>query len=114
MPPLDLYYKQPASHENPKAAQRYAQNIFTVTRQLHFSKDKAQQSLDIVLLLNGLPLITLELKNTLTHQTAKDAMAQYRHDRSLNEPLFGFARCLLHLAADDTRNVSVGIRQSLF
>lgn len=100
---VSLYFKQPASHDNPKAAQRYAQNIFTVTRQLHFSKDNAQQSIDIVLFLNGLPLITLELKNTLTHQTAKDAMAQYRHDRSPHEPLFGFARCLLHLAADDTQ-----------
>ncbi|MGI4791509.1 MAG: type I restriction endonuclease subunit R [Janthinobacterium lividum] len=100
---LTLLYKQPASQDNPKAVQQYAENIFSVTRQLHYSKDKGQLSLDMVVFLNGLPLITFELKNSLTKQTVKDAMQQYRHDRDPNEPVFGFARCLLHLAVDDAQ-----------
>ncbi len=100
---LTLWYKQPASEDNPKAVQHYQDNIFSVTRQLHYSKDMGKLSLDLAVFLNGLPLLTFELKNSLTKQTVKDAMQQYRHDRDPNEPLFGFARCLLHLAVDDTQ-----------
>lgn len=100
---LTLFYKQPASEDNPKAAEQYQANIFSVTRQLHYSKDNKQLSLDLAVFLNGLPLLTFELKNSLTKQTVKDAMQQYRHDRSPGEPLFGFARCLLHLAGDDAQ-----------
>ncbi len=100
---LTLLYKQPASADNPKAIQQYQDNIFSVTRQLHFSRDNKQLSLDLAVFLNGLLLLTFELKNSLTKQTVKDAMQQYRSDRDPNEPLFGFARCLLHLAVDDAQ-----------
>ena len=100
---LTLFYKQPASADNPKAMEQYRANIFSVTRQLHFSKDNQQLSLDLAVFVNGLPLLTFELKNSLTKQTVKDAMQQYRRDRDPHEPLFGFARCLLHLAVDDAQ-----------
>ena len=100
---LTLFYKPPASQDNPQAARRYQSNVFSVTRQLHYSKDNAPLSLDLAVFLNGLPLLTFELKNSLTKQTVKDAMQQYRHDRDPREPLFGFARCLLHLAVDDAQ-----------
>lgn len=98
---LSLYYKKPASSLNEKAAERHDANIFSVTRQLHFSKDNKKLSLDLVLFINGLPVVTFELKNHLTKQTVKDAIRQYREDRDLNEPLFAFARCLVHFAVDD-------------
>ena len=54
----------------------------------------------MVLLINGLPIITLELKNLLTGQTVKDAIEQYKTDRNSREELFRFERCLVHFAVD--------------
>ena len=51
--------------------------------------------------LNGLPIITMELKNQLTKQNFKDAITQYKHDRNSEEPLFSFKRCIVHFAVDD-------------
>jgi type I restriction enzyme R subunit len=98
---ITLYYPKPASSNNPTAAKQYASNIFTVTRQLHFSNDKKALSLDMVIFINGLPLITFELKNNLTKQNVQHAIRQYQTDRDPKEPLFGFARCLVHFAVDD-------------
>lgn len=98
---LNLYYKLPPSQLNPQAIQLYNQNIFSVTRQLHFSNEKKQQSLDIVIFINGLPLITLELKNNLTNQNVQDAIKQYQNNRNPKETLFNFTRCLVHFAVDD-------------
>ena len=98
---ITLYYSKPASSNNPTAAKQYASNIFTVTRQLRFSSDKKSLALDIVIFINGLPLITFELKNNLTKQNVQDAIRQYQTDRDPNEPLFKFARCLVHFAVDD-------------
>jgi type I restriction enzyme, R subunit len=55
----------------------------------------------MVIFINGLPLITFELKNNLTKQSVNDAKRQYRDDRDPKEPLFRFARCLVHFAVDD-------------
>ncbi len=98
---LSLYYKQPASQLNPQAIENYNQNIFSVTRQLYFSNDKKRQSLDIVIFINGLPVITFELKNNLTKQNVQDAMRQYQTDRDPKEPLFNLSRSLVHFAVDD-------------
>ena len=68
-------------------------------RQVHFS-EKNEKSLDMVLFLNGLPIVTAELKNPLTNQTVQDAVKQYREDRDPKEPLFSFGRCLAHFAVD--------------
>lgn len=98
---VTLYYKQPASSDNPKAAAHYTANIFSVTRQVRFSSDHKRLALDMVIFINGLPLITFELKNNLTKQNVWDAMEQYRRDRASREPLFGLGRCLVHFALDD-------------
>ncbi|MBD2565242.1 MULTISPECIES: type I restriction endonuclease subunit R [Nostoc] len=98
---LTLYYKLPSSQLNPQAIQRYNENIFSVTRQLYFSNDHKKRSLDMGIFINGLPLITFELKNNLTTQNVQDAIKQYKTDRDPKEPLFNFARCLVHFAVDD-------------
>jgi type I restriction enzyme R subunit len=96
---LKLAYFLPASGLNPDLQRKHQGNIFSVIRQLHFSQ-KSDQSLDMVLFLNGLPLFTAELKNPFTRQNVTHAMAQYRRDRDPHEPLFHFGRCLAHFAVD--------------
>ena len=97
---IDLFYGSP-SQDNPRAVKLYAANIFSVTRQLHFSRDESQLALDLCLFINGLPVATLELKNRLTGQTVEDAVQQYKRDRNPRELLFQFGRCAVHFAADD-------------
>ena len=65
---VSLFYGTPTPG-NVQAAQRYAANVFSVTRQLHYSKDETQRSLDLCLLINGLPVATIGIKNNLTNQT---------------------------------------------
>ncbi len=97
---LDLFYGTP-SPGNAKAAERYARNVFSLTRQLRYSRDETQRALDIVLFINGLPVATFELKNSLTKQTVEDAIEQYKRDRNPREKLFELGRCLVHFAVDD-------------
>ena len=89
---LDLFYGTP-SPDNEEAKDRFEQNRFTVTRQLRYSQDEVQRSLDLALFINGLPVITFELKNSLTKQTVSDAIHQYRRDRDPREKLFASGRC---------------------
>ncbi|MEO6039979.1 MAG: type I restriction endonuclease, partial [Saprospiraceae bacterium] len=96
---LKLLFDQPASAINAEGQQRYEQNIFSVARQVHFSPAN-EKSLDLALFINGLPIATLELKNELTRQTVKDAIRQYKTDRSEKEELFRLGRCLVHFAVD--------------
>lgn len=98
---ITLYYPRPASTANPTAARNYERNIFSVTRQLRYSADGKKLALDMVIFINGMPLITFELKNSLTKQNVWDAQRQYQDDRDSREALFGFARCLVHFAVDD-------------
>ena len=97
---IDLFYGTP-SPGNVKAQVLYGQNRFSVTRQLQYSADKAQLALDLCLFINGLPIATFELKNSLTKQTVDDAVEQYKRDRNPREKLFQFGRCLAHFAVDD-------------
>ena len=96
---FDLFYGKPSA-ENAKAVERHAKNRFSITRQLHFSRDN-KRSLDLCAFINGLPVITFELKNSLTKQTVEDAIEQYKRDRDPRETLFEFGRCIVHLAVDD-------------
>lgn len=97
---LDLFYVRPSA-QNPDAAALYEKNIFSVTRQLQYSKFNPLLALDVCIFLNGLPIITMELKNQLTKQNYKDAIKQYKTDRSPAELLFSFKRCMVHFAVDD-------------
>lgn len=97
---LDLFYGTPSAG-NEKAKTLYAANRFSVTRQLRYSRDQTQLSLDLGLFINGLPVATFELKNSLTKQTVQDAVWQYKKDRNPREKLFEFGRCVAHFAVDD-------------
>ena len=97
---LNLFYGTPSA-ENETAQRRFRQNRFTVTRQLRYSQLETQRSLDIVLFINGLPVFTFELKNSLTNQTVDDAIFQYKRDRNPREPLFRFGCCVAHFAVDE-------------
>ena len=99
---FDLTYFQPSSGMNPDHKRLYNQNRFSLIRQLHYSQ-RNEKSLDMVLFLNGLPLVTMELKNSLTGQTVTDAEKQYRTDRDPREPLFQFKRCLVHFAVGNEK-----------
>lgn len=97
---LELFYGTPSAG-NPKAEELFAANIFSVARQLHYSKDGTKLSLDAAIFINGLPIATFELKNSLTKQTVEDAIEQYKRDRDPKELLFQFGRCVVHFAVDD-------------
>ena len=97
---LDLFYGTPSA-DNVKAGALFEQNRFTVTRQLKYSRDETQRALDMGLFINGLPIFTFELKNSLTKQTVSDAVWQYKKDRNPREKLFEFGRCVAHLAVDE-------------
>jgi len=95
-----LFYATPSAG-NDKAADLHALNRFSVTRQLRYSRDETMRALDMGIFINGLPIATFELKNSLTKQTVADATGQYRRDRDPREALFAFGRCVVHLAVDD-------------
>jgi len=97
---LDLFYGTP-SVGNVKAKTLFEANRFSVTRQLRYSRDETQLALDLGLFINGLPVATFELKNSLTKQTVEDAVWQYKKDRNPREKLFEFGRCVVHFAVDD-------------
>jgi type I restriction enzyme R subunit len=98
---IDMFYGTP-SPGNAKASALHAQNRFSLTRQLAYSTDQTRRALDLGLFINGLPIATFELKNSLTKQTTADAVEQYRRDRDPRETLFGFGRCVVHFALDDS------------
>ncbi len=97
---VDLYKLLPTPG-NVSAAENFAKNIFSVTRQLRYSNDESQRSLDMAIFINGLPVLTFELKNSLTKQTVADAITQYQTDRNPAELLFQMGRCVAHMAVDD-------------
>ncbi|MDR0994061.1 MAG: DEAD/DEAH box helicase family protein [Verrucomicrobiota bacterium] len=96
-----LFYQTP-SEKNVAAKANFDKNIFSVTRQLMYSNDNTKLALDLCLFINGLPIITVELKNQLTKQDVDDAVYQYQNDRDPRELLFNFKRCMVHFAVDDS------------
>jgi len=93
-------YFMPESSLNPEAAQKYSQNILHCTRQMRFSLID-ERSIDIVLLLNGIPVVSMELKNQFTGQDVNNAINQYKFDRDTKDKLFEFRhRVLVHFAVD--------------
>ncbi|AFD26708.1 type I restriction endonuclease subunit R [Deinococcus gobiensis] len=97
---VDLFYGTPTPG-NAKAAALHTLNHFSVTRQLRYSRSETALALDVGLFVNGLPVATMELKNSLTKQTVADAVEQYRRDRDPRELLFAMGRCVAHFAVDD-------------
>ena len=99
---FNLTYSRPSSGMNPDLQKLYDKNRFSLIRQLKYS-EKNEKAVDMALFLNGLPLVTMELKNSLTGQTVTDAEKQYRTDRDPREPLFQFRRCLVHFAVGNEK-----------
>ena len=100
---INLFYSKPTPG-NEAAAFLHQRNRFSITRQLRYSSRNRNLSLDLALFVNGLPLITMELKNNLTGQTYKHAIEQYQTDRSpTREPLFRPGRCAAHFALDESQ-----------
>jgi type I restriction enzyme R subunit len=96
---VTLFYRQPSSVYNLKDKEKYEANIFYLTQELVYSTDIANR-LDLTIFLNGLPIITCELKNPLSGQTVHNGIRQYQNDRDPKEKIFGFARCMVHFVAD--------------
>ncbi|MDW7672001.1 MAG: type I restriction endonuclease [Bacillota bacterium] len=99
---LIMFYMTPTD-KNQQAAEMFDKNIFSVTRQLMYSRNNTQLALDLCLFINGLPVATCELKNQLTKQNVDDAVEQYKNDRHPQELLFNFKRCMVHFAVDDNQ-----------
>ena len=93
-------YFAPASGMNPDTKRLYDESILYIIRQVHYSTDH-NKSVDVVLTLNGIPIVTIELKNPMTGQTWENAVHQYKDDRDPNDLLFSFKkRALVHFAVD--------------
>ena len=95
---VQLAFFKPSASGNPEHQAQYEGNRFAVMRQVHFSTKAPDQSIDVVLFLNGLPIVSIELKNHFTGQNVQHAIAQYRK-RDAREPFW--KRCLVHFAVDD-------------
>ena len=97
---LIMFYLTPTEN-NEQARIMYEKNIFSAIRQLRYSQDAGKLALDVCLFINGLPVITMELKNQLTKQNTENAVRQYKEDRDFHDLLFSFKRCMVHFAVDD-------------
>ena len=96
-----FFFIAPLASSGQEIQKRFASNQFSVTRQVTFSKTNPLLELDMVLFINGLPIITMELKNHWTGQNARyHGIKQYKEDRDPKEPLLNFARCIVHFAVD--------------
>ena len=101
-----LCYFPPSSGLNEESGRLFESNILTVVRQVRYSVQN-ENSIDLVLFVNGLPIFTTELKNPLTGQDIFDAVSQYKNDRKpKGEQFLQFGRCLAHFAVDPS-NVQV-------
>lgn len=95
-----LVYFAPGSDLNEMLAEKYWANRMSVVRQLRYSA-KNDNSVDTVLFVNGIPVVTLELKNQLTGQSYRDAIEQYKKSRPASELLFALnKRAIVHFAVD--------------
>ncbi len=96
-----FFYPAPLPSSGQMIRENYRSNQFSVTRQVTFSQQNPLLEIDIVLFINGIPIVTMELKNQWTGQTAKfHGIKQYQKDRDPKEILLNFARCLVHFTLD--------------
>lgn len=95
-----VVYWKPETSINQTAKEQYERNILHCTRQLHYSPNN-ENSIDIVLFVNGIPVVSMELKNQFTGQDADNAIRQYKFDRAGKETIFEFKnRVMVHFAVD--------------
>lgn len=97
---FEVAYFKPANTDNEERVKLYEENILHCTRQLHYSVFN-ENSIDIVLFLNGIPVVSMELKCQFTGQTIHNAINQYKFDRASKDTIFEFRnRVLVHFAVD--------------
>lgn len=96
---IRLFYDKPVSNYNTDTMALYQSNNFSVMRQVYYST-KNKNSLDMVVFINGIPVITFELKNELTKQNVTHAINQYKTDRDPNEEIFQLGRLIVNFAVD--------------
>lgn len=95
---IDMVYFQPANNKTPEHEAWYNKNRLAIVRQLQYS-NRNKNEIDIVLFINGIPVVTMELKNALTGQNHHNAIKQYIKDRNpKGEAFLEFKRCLVHFA----------------
>lgn len=93
-------YFKPESTLNDVAVKRYEQNVCQCIRQWHYSEQN-NNSVDMMLAINGIPVVAIELKNQLTGQTVDNAKLQWQYDRDQREPAFWLNhRILAYFAVD--------------
>lgn len=98
---FSLMYPAPLASSAARVHENFAANIWSITRQVRYSQSNPLEEIDMVLFLNGMPLITVELKNPWTGQTARfHGQKQYREKRDATQPLLQFGRALVHMAVD--------------
>ena len=97
---FDLIYFKPETYLNSEHQDKYKGNIFSVIRQIHFSKKNPKQSIDLCLFINGIPIVTSELKSPLNGQNVENAIDQYKKREYTTEPLLKFGKCFAHFAVD--------------
>ena len=96
-----LMYEAPVASSAEAVIKGFKANEFSVTRQVTYSQTNTSQEIDIVIFINGLAIITMELKNQWTKQNAKvHGQKQYREDRDIRQTLLNFARCIVHFTID--------------
>ena len=96
-----LMYVAPLASSAQRVKERFLQNEFSVTRQVTYSRANPLQEIDMVIFINGLPIVTMELKNPWTGQSARvHGQKQYKESRDYKEPLLQFGRCIVHFAVD--------------
>lgn len=96
---INLFFSEPNSIHNKKDRDNYENNVFSVAQELVYSDDNRNR-LDLVIFINGFPIITMELKNAFTNQAVKNAIKQYKYDRNPKDKIFNFGRCIVHFAMD--------------
>ena len=98
---FSLMYPAPLASSATRVHENFAANIWSITRQVRYSQSNPLEEIDMVLFLNGMPLVTVELKNPWTGQTARfHGQKQYREKRDATQPLLQFGRALVHMAVD--------------
>lgn len=96
---INLISFKPSSGLNPDHQKKYEENRFSICRQVHYSTRFPDKSLDLVIAINGIPIITLELKNEFTGQNVTHAVEQYSKRRESKDPFL--KNCLVHFAVDN-------------
>ncbi len=96
-----FFYQMPLASSSQRIKDRFEANEFSETRQLHYSIDNPREEIDMVLFINGIPIISMELKNHWTGQNARvHGVNQYKNERDIKQPLLNFARCIVHFVVD--------------